>query len=88
MVIVGYILCVLGAFALLAGHLMILTAAYHRGPILFLGCVLVPFAVCLFALWHLKRLWMPLGLVVGGCGLALGGFWLQGYEYPLDEMFR
>ena len=66
MSIVGYILAVLGILLGLAGDIMILTAVYRRGAILFVTCLLLPFAAWAFALVHYSRLWLPLVLSIGG----------------------
>lgn len=87
MEIVGLILCVLGGVAVFVGELMILTAAFHRGTILFIGCLLIPFALYVFALAHLRRLWLPLTMAVVGVAFVLGGLWLYGCERPLEALY-
>ena len=64
----------------LVGDVMILTAIYHRGVVLFVTCLVIPFAALAFALVHLRRLWFPSVFSLGGCLLVCGGVWLSGSE--------
>ena len=71
---------VAGPAAGLTGEIAILAAAYRRGVILFVTCLVVPFAALAFAVVHLRQLWVALILALGGCLMACGGVWLVGSE--------
>ncbi len=70
-------LCVLGWLLAFVGELMILTAAYHRGPVLFVACLVIPFAPYGFAVAHLRKLWLPATLALAGCAILILGLHLS-----------
>lgn len=85
--IIGHILAVLGILLGLAGDIMILTAVYRRGTILFATCLILPFAAWAFALVHIRRLWLPLVLSVGGLLTAGAGVWISGSDRLAQAIF-
>jgi hypothetical protein len=85
--ITGILLCVLGSVVAFVGEWMILTAAFHRGTILSIGCLLIPIVVYAFALTHPRRLWLPLTMAVAGVLAVLGGLWLRRCERPLEALY-
>ncbi len=70
-------LCVLGWVLAIVGELVILTAAYRRGPVLFVACLVIPFAPYGFAVAHLRKLWLPLALALTGCAILVLGLHLS-----------
>lgn len=84
----GYILLSLGCIVGVVGEVMILTAALHRGAILFMGCLLIPFVAWGFALTHVRKLWLPLTLTMAGCAFAFLGLRLCGCENPMEILFE
>lgn len=80
MEVIGYSVCVLGCIMGLIGELMLLTAVYHRGAILFVVCLTIPFALYWFALVHIRRLWLPLFLAIAGILVVLLGLRMGGCE--------
>lgn len=87
MSIVGYVIAVLGILLGLAGDVMILTAVYRRGAILFVTCLVIPFAAWAFALVHFRRLWQPLMLSIAGVVIGCAGVWLSGSERFAEVIF-
>ncbi len=87
MTTIGYILVELGVVVALAGEIMILTDVYRRGVVLFVTCLVIPFADLAFALVHLRRLWLPLVMLLGGELIAWGGVELFGAEQLAEAIF-
>jgi hypothetical protein len=87
MSIAGYIIAAVGILLGLVGDVMILTAVYRRGAILFITCVVLPLAAWAFALVHFRRLWLPLALSIGGVLIAGLGVWLSGSERFAEVFF-
>ena len=80
MEVIGYSICVLGCIMGLIGELMLLTAVYRRGTILFVVCLMIPFALYGFAVVHIRRLWLPLTLAIAGIVVLLLGRRMAGWE--------
>jgi hypothetical protein len=87
MEIIGYIVAGIGILIAVAGELMVLTAIYRRGAILFITCLVVPFLPLAFALAHIRTLWLPVLLAFAGCLFAFGGVWLSGSEGLMEVLF-
>jgi hypothetical protein len=87
MTVIGCILAGMGLLAGLTGEIMILTAVYRRGAILFITCLVIPLAAWAFAIVHIRRLWVPFLLSLGGCILAWTGVWLTGSEEFTEALF-
>ncbi len=87
MEVIGYSLFALGCIMGLIGEVMLLTAVYHRGTVLFAVCLLLPFALYGFAVVHIRRLWLPLVLAIAGIAVVLLGVRLAGYEHPMEKVF-
>ncbi len=87
MEVIGYSVCALGCIMGLIGEVMLLTAVYHRGTVLFAACLLIPFALYGFAVVHIRKLWLPLVLAIAGIAVVLLGLRLAGCEYPMEEVF-
>ena len=87
MEVVGQSIVAVGVILWVVSELMLLTAVYHRGTILFIVCLLMPFALYAFAVVHIRKLWLPLTLAMAGMMVVFLGLRLAGCEYPMEEMF-
>ncbi len=85
--IIGYIFCGIGCVLGLLGEIRLLVAVYHRGVVLFVVCLFIPFALYGFAIAHIRRLWLPFAMSIVGLALLLMGLRLTGCEFPLEEVF-
>ena len=87
MSILAYTLAGIGVLLALTGDVIILTQVFRRGWILFITCLTIPFAAWLFALVHIRKLWLPLVLSIGGGFVAFGGVKLSGSDSLMNFLF-
>jgi hypothetical protein len=73
MITVGHLLLTAGLIASLVGYVLLLTAAFKHHTAWFLGSLLLPFVILLFALLHLRDTAVPLAIfLAGGMASTLG----------------
>ncbi len=87
MEIVGYILFTIGCIVGLVGDVMILTAVYRRGTILFIVFLVLPVAALVFSIANIRKMWLPLGVSIGGCLMAFFGVQISGSENLMEVLF-
>jgi FtsH-binding integral membrane protein len=83
MIVIGYILLFVGLSVAVAGQVMFLRVAYHRGLGWFLGCLFVPLFALLFLCLNLRQTAMPFVIGLTGVLTFLAGLSLAELDFYL-----
>jgi hypothetical protein len=79
--IVGYLIFLFGCLVALFGQVLLLTAAYRRGVIWLLACILIPLVSFIFFLLHIRETWKAVALQIIGLLIAGVGYWAGGLDF-------